>query len=189
MFYMLSGGSTLPEQSLPGAHLIVVGGPHESLEGRRRGWELRDTVALIAPRKTLQAFLFRWPLDGTVVNTVLTHGHGALHVGHRPLNEGRWPTNIALIHHEACVRLDHGRKHRSRGWRCAGGCPVLDLDRISSPLRAKVERPEGALPWAPTASGRPEGSLEDGVSRFFPQFASVAEAVMWLGHLIGVGPV
>lgn len=74
-------GFTGPVDLLPGGHAVVLGSWEQGLEGRRRGLELRDTLlvlgALGPPRF---AFLFRAGLEGTVAETVLKYGTGALDI-------------------------------------------------------------------------------------------------------------
>lgn len=195
-FGVLSGGSSSPEAAVPGEHLVVVGGPQDSLNWRLKGWELRDTFVMLAPDVTHHVFLFRRPLDGTVVDTLRSHGQGALHIVAAPSTEGRWPTNLLLVHRDTCRRLDVGRRSRGLGWKCAGGCPVVRLDEISGPLHArgnktetKRDRTEGIFPWTVGVPGRVDSGLEGGASKFFPQFASIEAAVEWLLTLLGVRSV
>lgn len=64
---------------LPGSHLVVIGREEDALGARTAGLQLRDTLLLLLPGgRTLFAYLFRQPLEGTVVENVLKHGTGGL---------------------------------------------------------------------------------------------------------------
>lgn len=63
----------------PGEHVVIVGGPLDALAARSEGLHLRDTLVILLPQGlVLTAFLFRVPLEGTVVENVLKHGCGGL---------------------------------------------------------------------------------------------------------------
>ena len=66
---------------LPGSHLILVGRASDAIGARALGWILRDTILILTPGPVaIPAFLFRWPLEGTVRDTALQHGLGALNI-------------------------------------------------------------------------------------------------------------
>lgn len=89
--------------------MVVVSSVGEVLRLRRAGLQLRDSF-LIAALTFAVASVFRAPLEGTVLDTVLRNGVGALNVdacrvrGAASTGDGRWPSNILLVHME--------------GWRC-----------------------------------------------------------------------
>lgn len=64
----------------PGEH-VTVEGVEEALAARELGWELRDSILVLAPAGARVAFLFRVPLaEATVAAQVLKTGTGALHI-------------------------------------------------------------------------------------------------------------
>lgn len=68
----------------PGGNVLVFAGARGwdlvSLGVRAAGFEFRDTIASVRPQSWEPIFLFRKPLDGTVVDNVLKHGTGALNI-------------------------------------------------------------------------------------------------------------
>lgn len=73
----------LPERLHPGAHVILLTADEIlAVEGRRFGFELRDTLLLLWPETTSFAFLFRKPQDeDTIADQMTTAGTGALNIG------------------------------------------------------------------------------------------------------------
>lgn len=72
------------EQLSPGAHLVLLGGTRwdEALGARQVGFQLRDTVLILAPGGPTLGYLFRRPCsEGTVVENVLRYGTGGLNIG------------------------------------------------------------------------------------------------------------
>ncbi len=68
-------------QVRPGEHVVIVGSEEDALRARAQGLHLRDTITILLPGpRSLTAFLFRAPLDGTVAENVLKHGTGALNI-------------------------------------------------------------------------------------------------------------
>lgn len=71
----------LNERLHPGAHVILLtSDEYESIEARRAGFELRDTLLLLWPQMTSFAFLLRVPLPGTTTDQVDDTGTGMLNV-------------------------------------------------------------------------------------------------------------
>ena len=75
-------GEWRPVDVRPGAYVALLTTDElASIEARSSGLHLRDTMLLLGPSQAVSfAFLFRAPLDGTVVESVLAHGTGALHI-------------------------------------------------------------------------------------------------------------
>jgi len=66
---------------LPGQHLIVIGSETDALSARAAGLTLRDSLLILTPGpRTLTAFLFRQPPEGTIAENVLKHQHGGLNI-------------------------------------------------------------------------------------------------------------
>ena len=146
-------------------------------------------------------------------------------------SEGRWPTNLLLVHGSGCKRVGDKRivgvgSHGSVGglrhnntyaqdkysktyertlrqcytdaegletvaaYDCEPACPVLKLDRMSGELtsghldRASITAENKVYGKAPERVGVYEAT-SGGASRFYPQFASLSEAVSWMLRLIG----
>lgn len=132
---------------LPGQHVIIIGTEVDALRARASGLSLRDTVLIVLPGiTTMMAYLFRAPIEGTIVENVIKHGCGALNIdgcriqagrkqksagattsescygeyagvyekgtGRIYTSEGRWPTNLVLVHGPGC---------REAGTRCVHG--------------------------------------------------------------------
>lgn len=75
--------STLASSLVHGSHAFVITRePENSIEGRRAGFELRDTVLVLSAGPTARyAFLFRKPPEGdTVLSQIIATGVGGLHV-------------------------------------------------------------------------------------------------------------
>ena len=65
----------------PGSHVLLLSScPDDGLLGRRLGLELRDTLLVMDVDGVRLAFLFRKDLTGTVAESMLTHGTGALNI-------------------------------------------------------------------------------------------------------------
>ena len=65
----------------PGEHIVVVGGPEIGVAGREAGLHVRDSILVFLPGpRVMVAWLFRAPLEGTVVETVLGAGTGGVNV-------------------------------------------------------------------------------------------------------------
>jgi site-specific DNA-methyltransferase (adenine-specific) len=129
--------------------------------------------------------LVRKPISGTVTETVLRWGTGALNIDacrvEREASDeekSSWPSHLLLTHSPECKKLDEG------GWECAAGCPVIDLDQQSG-----VSKSEGGSAGAGGQHGiyNPIGARPDvkpgygdvgGASRYFETFeAETPEAV------------
>jgi len=75
-------GWAMDVQLEPGAHLVIVTDQDTlSIEGRRAGLELRDTLAVLSSEGSRFAVLFRKPIvEATIVAQVLATGTGALNI-------------------------------------------------------------------------------------------------------------
>lgn len=97
----------------PGEHSLAVGSP------ARQWGHLRDTILILMPGpRVMVVSLHRWPLDGTVAETVLKHGCGGINIDacrvvgispsvaqeHPGECLGRWPPNVLLVHGPGCQR-------------------------------------------------------------------------------------
>lgn len=98
--------------------------------------------------------------------------------------EGRWPTNLVLVHAQGCGDVSG----------CLQGCPVLAMDEASGILKSGALLPGHRMGSGITSFvGMNEGNVilqayggdEGGASRFFPQFADEAGFMGWLKALIG----
>jgi DNA modification methylase/transcriptional regulator with XRE-family HTH domain len=113
---------------------VIVGGGSQSGGGslflrNRRGVQYSDArsdsantwkgwnTALKPAREPI--IVARKPLVGTVADTVLAYGTGALNVSACRGGRGRWPTNLVFSHLPDCVD----------GGPCRDTCPVAELDR------------------------------------------------------------
>jgi len=66
---------------VPGEHFVVIGREGDAIEARRAGLHLRDTLLILLPGpRTIFAYLFRQPLEGTVAENVLRYGTGGLNI-------------------------------------------------------------------------------------------------------------
>jgi hypothetical protein len=142
-------------------------------------------------------WLARKPIRGTIAASVLEHGTGALNItgcrvgpggqlrwasprdmgyhggtDNGPVEAlesaaGRWPPNLVLTHSAAC------------GTRCAGDCPVGELDRQSGASVSRIGQPrKSAVPgdgYGMTHTGA-EYADAGGASRFYPVFRYQAKA-------------
>lgn len=108
--------------------------------------------------------------------------------------QGRWPTNLVLVHAPEC------RPGNPTGvWTCQAGCPVVALDQQSGYLHGSGNKSstgnEPGNPYAASSyhisykgqANRDYGSAGGGASRFFPQFENEKQFTEWLGRLMG-GP-
>jgi len=70
------------ESLLPGAHVILIGESPwlSSVNARRAGMEVRDTIAIASPKGLSFAVLLRKPLEGTVADQLLKTGTGAINI-------------------------------------------------------------------------------------------------------------
>jgi hypothetical protein len=75
-------GSWQPVDVLPGSYVaLLTSDERASIEARTAGLHLRDTMLLLGPAQSVSfAFLFRAPMLSTVVENVIAHGTGALHI-------------------------------------------------------------------------------------------------------------
>ena len=119
----------------PGAHAVVFGGYRFPLEAEDAGFEVRDSITMIGPKRH-QVWLLRKPVEaGNVAAQVLKTGTGAIWIdgcrvktgdqtvrqnngvgtnteqwrtGKQPSVsgsvEGRWPSNLVLVHGPGCRR-------------------------------------------------------------------------------------
>ena len=93
--------------AVPGTHEVLSGAYLEAIKARRRGLQLRDTFLVIGPgSRVTTSFLFRHPLDGTAMSTLLRHGQGYLNIDACRVgigsNTGRWPPNVLIVHDSVC---------------------------------------------------------------------------------------
>ena len=134
--------------------------------------------------------------SGTHIGTIWEHhtkgaGHSAATV-----SAGRWPSNVVLGHHPACVVT---RQQQVPGvdttlavsipvYACHPDCAVVDLDRQSGYSRTSVSPPSTQPSRSIFGNNgpRPERGYIDagGASRFFPQFryeakAPPSERIIW----------
>lgn len=215
----LAGPGDEPSQFAPhaaGDHLVVFGDGRAALTWRRAGWQVRDTIIVALPGgRYAPALVLRRPLEGTVLDAVVTANVGGLNVdasrvesgikqataGRRTVRwgvgkggstyekgtgaqfsmEGRWPTNLLIVHTRACVPGT-----------CASGCPGPMFDASSGPLRArgnvaptKRDQSNGITGWGVGKSGPIDPGDAGGASRFFAQCKTVKGALTWLKVLIG----
>ena len=134
----------------------------------------------------------RKPLDGTLANTVLEHGVGALHIDavripfaadrdaadNQSSGVGRWPGNVLISHHPTCVPCDDV-------WVCHPAYPAAELDRQSADTRGRgtAARFFPSFHYAAKATVR-ERPVVDGVEHVSVKPLSV---IRWLVDLVA-GP-
>ena len=102
----------------PGDLLIVLGNEADTLEAQGQGLHLRDTLLILFPGpRSLVAFLFRQPLEGTVAENVLKHGCGGLWIDGCRVGYGG--KSLADVQKEARSPGKHGQNGRviyNGGW-------------------------------------------------------------------------
>lgn len=201
---------------LPGAHQVVVCRPAwADLVGvvlRLGGLQVRDSLLWLRGDDSQHrvVWLARAPLAGTVTDTLLDHGVGAINVdgcrvrfgtaegtdvetGDGTTAQGRWPTNLVITHSPGCVGGD-GR------WSCADGCPAASLDRQSGvrgggsfPIQSSARHASDFRVVGPTPGGPRRLADSGGASRYFPQWAAGSgQDRDWFTRLVcpaGVVPV
>lgn len=146
----------------------------------------------------------RWPS-----NLLLVHGPGCVRVGTTEYNNGkggpshRSPETLGKAqggwdslrtHRDValCYADEHGLETVA-AWDCQPDCPVRLLDAQSGLLKSgdptNAVRNEGGNMLQGQGKGVPLSGYGDsgGASRFFPQFASLSEALGWLARLTGTG--
>lgn len=65
----------------PGAHAIVVGEDFVGVEGRKAGFDVRDTILVLSPGIARIAFVFRKPIEeSTTTAQVIKTGTGAMNI-------------------------------------------------------------------------------------------------------------
>lgn len=66
---------------LPGGFIVFLNAdPSDSIRARMSGLQLKDTLLVLGPEKVTMALLFRRPLEGILLENILQHGTGALHI-------------------------------------------------------------------------------------------------------------
>lgn len=89
---------------------------------------------------------------------------------------GRWPSNVVLVHDESCAT------------NCTYKCPVYLIDRMTGVRRAGMNINTTKLYTNGFSKGTTEHHEsygdEGGASRFYPTFRSAAELVEWLRALV-----
>jgi hypothetical protein len=167
----------LVSRLVPGQHVVYFSeAPEAGLEGRRFGLELRDTFLVLSPGACRFAFLLRVPIEGTVTENVLKHGHGALNIEAckipanpaDPLGLARWPANLLFIHDPACQA------------ECVSTCPVAMIDAQTGILKSGKVKHGGFRDYPLTGFGD-----EGPGSRFFSKFRDEAELKQWFLALVG----
>ncbi len=203
----------------PGESIAVFTGDEtKTLDARRSGLELRDTILVVGPASVRFVFLFRCPPQGEISGLNIDacrvpadlrefysatgkprsgmghargFGMGDGYGGDRanpPHPAGRWPTNLVFIH-GTCTPDS-----------CEERCPVRLLDAQSgirpSTLTGRADPSKrhanpGDNHGASTFGGGNSNVYADsgGASRFFPQFASDDDFIVWLQNLIGHGEI
>ena len=145
----------------------------------------------------------RWPS-----NVILVHGPGCICEGTRKVKgsgtsksfheayEGDSSTQFLRgWSHPGNQHADEDGKETVAAWDCQPDCPVKLLDSqsgeaTSSNSPATNRTALGVLNddgWSPKAMDRQGYSDTGGASRFFPQFESLKEAIVWLNKLIQFG--
>ena len=195
----------------PGQHLVLIGGIQDALAARSRGFQLKDTIHILLPAGcVLEAFLFRQPLEGTIVENVLSHNQGGLWIdgcrirtsenlggaGEFKQPAGRWPPNLLLVHGPNCKQM--GEKsavgHASQNGtetvlscNCQPNCPVRALDEMSGTQcnGGPVYQGKGPGGFSGNIGGLPTCFAKDSgvASRFYPQFNCLQNALHWLIRL------
>jgi hemin uptake protein HemP len=101
----------------PGAHLVIVTDQDTlSIEGRRAGLELRDTLAVLSSEGSRFAVLFRKPIvEATIVAQVLATGTGAINInGTRVGGETRTLNSYTSVGPQGCVNRPGETSHAGR---------------------------------------------------------------------------
>lgn len=192
---------------VPGSHLVVLGDDSVGVLGRQLGLHVRDSITVLLPGPTTAiAWLFRVPLEGTLVESLIQHQAGVVNVEATAITwafSARWPTNLLVVHTPECQCIkmrdeqfgshDENGTRRSRiveKWLCAKDCAAALLDEQSGDFKSEAsERGErhgnvyggGKGPSGPnTVRGHAD---RGGAARYYPQFATLLEALLWFGRL------
>lgn len=126
-----AGWSDKVRDLLPGAHVAVLTDNADvGIEGRLADLELRDTILVLRSGPLASfVFLFRKPIaEPTVAEQMVATGTGSLNVGGCRVDttggtqrgsqvpyEGRWPSNVVLVHGSGCRNVGE-RKLERGGW-------------------------------------------------------------------------
>lgn len=142
--------------------------------------------------------LGRWP-----PNILLVHGPGCAHLGVRTVRTNDRP-NMAVQAGTIEPGYGGGWKARSKkapprstdgtetvpAWACEDSCPVKLLDEMSGPCGGspgmRHTRARGNLAKGDEYDRISQGHTDTGTaSRFFPQFATIEDAMAWIARLTG----
>lgn len=163
-----------------GTYVVFASNGAGVLQMRAMGYSLRDTLLILLPGPRLElAFLFKAPGIGSITETALKLGSGALNIDECRLSGGRWPSNLMLVHSPTCDTVGG----------CAQPCPAKLLDapvgaRTSgkpSGFRNSTRGYGGNIAVGTRVSGYGDSG---GVSRFFHQFQERGDVLGWLKRLI-----
>ena len=198
------------------AHVTVSGGsldknPHLR-EHIKKGKDIAPTSFKLQPHDMLAKAHSggRWP-----TNLVFVHGPGCTRIGEKQVPGINKPGSIGGKRHNSTYAQDAYSKTYERtlrqchaspdgtetvqSWDCQPDCPVRILDRMTEHLHGAWNKaPEVNHSQANRIYGRFEPERNNpnyhtneggGASRFFPQFATLPDALDWLDRLIGHDPV
>lgn len=95
MIYMMLDAPTV-SGFLPGQHVVLLSkDAGQGIEARKLGLTLRDTLMVLTGEAPEFAFLFRKPLEGTVLDNTLKYGVGGLNIDAcRISGKAKKPTSI-----------------------------------------------------------------------------------------------
>ena len=183
---------------LPGSHIALFAEDENAgIEGRLLGLELRDTILLLrsGPKAGL-VFVFRVPLmEGTVAAQVLSTGTGGINTNACRVgsSNGRWPSNVTLVHGKTCTNIGSRTVPTSMGVRGSdeGNLKYGGGKGLRRPNHGQIvgygdeDGMETVESWEcePDCPAQLLSAFGE-VSRFYPQFADEGLLVAWITRLL-----
>ena len=167
---------------------MLIGGPEVGRVGREAGFIVRDSLLVLLPGPyVMTAWLFRAPLEGTVVENVFCQGAGGLNVD---------ACRVGFMSETDRASAFPGGKVTSRKVTGGGlGCGYKEHERGGFeseqstlgrwPTNLVLVHDDGCQALGECVKGCP---VVGNASRFYPRFTSMAECLIWLGRLIGAAP-
>ena len=167
--------------------LVAVEGS-ETLHARSAGFEVRDTLMVIARGKSVPYILYRKPLDAPLVQNVLTHGAGGIDIDGCRVAGGPGYEEEVRRNVEAFAKL----QAKNPGWKNSStyapnvegalkgrwppnvvlghseGCSITGFRRMNAPVL--VRHVGGARPWG-NAVGVPHYAQKTGDAEGMEQIA------------------
>jgi len=127
------GWGGVVERLLPGAHVVLMGDTptwqRSSVDARRAGLEVRDSIAILSPAGLSFAVLLRKPLEASVADQLLKTGTGAINID------------------ASRVFTDWNEADRPDSWKKSGHSAKPDAEKIAAPPGTGINcHPKGRWP-------------------------------------------